>query len=141
MACQRIGRLAIVVIVFVAVGPLLGLVVFALGSGFVTVGNVRAPDASGLSDFAAVVAAMLLYGVAMAHWAGALSAAATGFLVACYAAWRGCVPLVVGGMAGLVGSIVGFADLLGTAVPVAGLTIAVHVLPAIACTRLTRRWQ
>ena len=143
---RRLSKFVVIVLVFAVVGPIIGLVIFALGSGILAFGVSTEPLTSRLDSSASTVLIVLLYGLFFAHWIGALAAVIAGVLVAWYASWRGSVPLGVGVIAGVV-SIVGSYPRLGSfawdniGAGLVMLILTVHVLPAIACTRLTRRWQ
>ena len=143
---RRLSKFVVIVLVFAVVGPIIGLVIFALGSGILAFGVSTEPLTSRLDSSASTVLIVLLYGLFFAHWIGALAAVIAGVLVAWYASWRGSVPLGVGVIAGVV-SIVGSYPRLGSlpgdniGAGLSMLILAVHVLPAIACTRLTRLWQ
>jgi hypothetical protein len=135
----RFADLALIVVVFVAVGPLVGMLATVPMS---LVGLLFSRWIEFATHFPAF---MLLYGWVFAHFVGWAPAALTGVLVALYA-WR-CrrVPLAVGAVAGLASSMIlsrwAPFDLKAEQVPIVVIWVATHVVAAIACTRLTRRWQ
>ncbi len=146
MTQARFGKLALIVLIFVIVGPIAGLAIFALGSGALAFGVSTGDLLSRLDASASTAVIVVLYGLFFAHWIGALAALIAGVLVAWYAARRGRVPLGVGAIAGVVSIVgsyprLGLFDWVNVGAGLALLIFAVHVLPAIACTRLTRRWQ
>jgi len=125
----------IIILIFAAVGPLVGLPIFGLG---IAVAALSPP----------MFVFFLLYGVLFAHLTGIIPAVIAGLLVASYAAWRGIVPAWYAALAGLIGT-AGIHDITGLLRengPELSRAIAV-LLPAtcigasLACTRLTRRWQ
>lgn len=126
---------AIIIALFVVVGPVIGLVTFATG---------MAIAAASFNIFAF----LLLYGLVFAHFAGALPALIAGIIVAVYAALRGPVPLIVGALAGLVGllGIHDIGDLLrNEGGDLQSVSVVLFPLTCIAassvCTVLTRHWQ
>ena len=96
MTWTRLSKLALIVLSFVAAGPLIGLVVLAIGGGILAFGVSIEEVQSRLDNSASTVLVVLLYGHFFAHWIGALAACIAGVLVAWYASWRGSVPLGVG---------------------------------------------
>lgn len=131
---------------FAILGPIIGLAVFALGSGGLTFAVSTEGIQQSLDGAASAAAIVLLYGLFFSHWVGAPAAIAAGLLVAGYSAWRGRTPLVFGALAGIVvaignGLLYGAAMLQNRNWGWVCVIAAVHVLPAIVCTRLTRRWQ
>ncbi len=146
MTWTRFGRLALIVLVFAIIGPIVGLVVFALGSGALTWAVSTEGFQQRMDGSASTTAIVLLYGLFLAHWIGAPAAISAGLLVVVYSAWRGRTPLVFGMIAGITvaianGLLYGAAMMQNRDWGWLCVIAAVHVLPAIVCTRLTRRWQ
>jgi hypothetical protein len=141
-----VGRFAVIVFVFAIIGPIVGLVVFALGSGALTFAVSTESIQKSLDGSASTATVVFLYGMFLAHWIGGPAAISAGLLVAGYSAWRGRSPFVFGVVAGITGAIAN-GLLYGAAMMQSRnwgwlcVIAAVHVLPAIVCTRLTRRWQ
>lgn len=136
MPSQKTVRNALaIVLTFVGLGPMIGLVVVALGFSSATL----SPP---------IFVFLLLYGVIFAHLMGALPALISGAMVAGYAGVRGRVPDWFALLAGVAG-LLGIHDVEGLLNPHDaqfgwGVTIVIPlscVIAAIACTRLTRRWQ
>lgn len=132
---------ASIVALFGIVGPVVGLLVFAAGMAL----------ASGSPS---VFVFLVLYGMLFAHVMGGVPALVAGATVAAYAAFRGPVPLLAGGIAGLAGlfgltGLYGIRNLVDLARDDAGavqsallpLFPAVCILASLACTLLTRPWQ
>lgn len=143
MTWRRLGQLALIMLVFVLAGPVIGLLVAAVTSGLAIAAS---GDPGGGMAFAAF---LLIYGWLFAHLVGLVPAAIAGAVVAAYAWLRGRVPLAIAAAAGVAG--MGQMVLrLGMPRPdwqesgmtvVAVIWLVVHVISAIACSRLTRRWQ
>ena len=143
MTKHRLGQLAAIVMVFVTVGPVIGLLAAAaLGGLAIAAGG----DPSGGGAFTVF---LLIYGLLFAHFVGIVPAAIAGTIVAGIAHWRGRVPLVAGALTGIAGMAL-MAQRHGVPQPswresspsaVAVIWLLAHVLAALACTRLTRRWQ
>lgn len=125
----------IIILIFAAVGPLIGLLIFGLG---IAVAALSPP----------MFVFFLVYGPLFAHLTGLIPAVIAGLLVASYAAWQGLVPAWYAALAGLVATagIHDIAGLLRENGPELSRAIAI-ILPttcigaSLACTRLTRRWQ
>ena len=139
MTLRRLGDFAVMMLVFVAAGPLIGLLA-AAGTSMAGLFFSRWAEFAG--HFPAF---MLLYGWVFAHFVGLAPAALAGAMVAAYAAWRGRVPLLAGAAAGLGSGILLNRltpfDPKAELAPIVFVWIATHVVAAVACTRLTRRWQ
>jgi hypothetical protein len=137
--------------VFISVGPLIGLVVCAIGLGLqielqLAMERHRSPQ---LGNVPLIIGIFMFFGIFLAHKIGMLAAAIAGLLVAGYSIFWNRVPLIFGGLAGAVSyaSTLAFPENIervmgkNPELSVTIVIIAVHILPAIACTRLTRRWQ
>ena len=145
MTLRRFADLLLIILVFIVAGPLLGVFIAAgLSSLGLTVAGWRG-FVRDLMPF------LMLYGWVMGLAIGAAPAALAGAIVAGYGWWRGRVPLAVGMLAGLMSAVI-FGAMLrrGAASPeqandgaalIALVWLAANVGAAIACTRLTRRWQ
>ncbi len=143
MTKRRLGQLAAIVLVFVTVGPVIGLLAAAALAGLAIAAGGDPGGGGAFTIF------LLIYGLLFAHFIGIVPAAMAGTIVAGVANWRGRVPLAFGAVAGIAG--MGLMA-LRSGVPqpswressttaVAVIWLLAHVLAALACTRLTRRWQ
>jgi hypothetical protein len=148
------GRGIMIVLIFVAAGPLIGL---ATLSGLLTIlassqESIRAMDKSvEPGDPAAFGLFILLYGVLFAHFFGALWAALAGFIVAVRAALWGPASIFEGvpiGVLTALASTVYFnvanleADgLERIQIQTAAGWALVHIVSTMACIWLTRGWQ
>lgn len=140
---QRALRIAAIVLVFVLVGPFIGL--FAFAAGIAIYGLMTTEPL----DMAAMAAATAIYGLFLAHFFGGVPALLTGIVVAAWTALRRRLISCVAG--GLVGGGVGalyFRVLLSgadgmTLEPMVAtvLVVMASVIAGAVCTRLTRRWQ
>jgi hypothetical protein len=145
MTLRRLIDLLLVVLVFIVMGPLIGLFIAAAMSSLgLTVAGWRG-FARDLMPF------LMLYGWVMGLAIGVAPAGLAGTIVAGYAGWRGRVPLAVGMLAGLVSAAI-FGAMLRRSVAspeqandgatvMAMIWLAANIGAAIACTWLTRRWQ
>lgn len=146
MSWRRLGDLALIMLVFVLVGPLVGLVVTALG-----IGSALAVGNGDLSGGGGITAFLLLYGFLFAHFVGVVPAIVSGLLVCAWAYSRGRVPIAVGALAGLASFALLNGSKFGPTPDPVGATSSeftmmavvggAHILAAVVCTRLTRRWQ
>jgi hypothetical protein len=149
------GRAAIIVLIFVAIGPLIGL---ATLSGLLStvaasqLGQVDVLDKSiETGDPAALGLFVMLYGLLFAHFLGAIWAAVAGAIVALRAHLWGPASIFEGVPVGVftaLASSVGWdlndlnASSLGQIETQAAAGWAlVHIVPAMVCIWLTRRWQ
>jgi hypothetical protein len=128
--------LAKIAAAFLAVGPLLGLSVFAIGVSFAS----RDPF---------VGLFFIIYGLLFAHFVGGGPALVAGVLVAILAWWRAeVVPVWLGAVAGLLTVPIIESprsllrpDAVAADQALAVLIVATPVLAAAGMTRLTRRWH
>jgi len=136
---MRVGQLVFIIVVFVILGPLIGLVIFSIMSEAYVLAIGTKPG-NGLFLF--------IPGLLFAHLVGAIPAAMAGLLVALIAAIRRNVPLWMGFGVGLVvGTILAayVQSLPSRGEPLStqallGFTFLCAVASAV-CTYLTRRWQ
>ncbi len=143
---RRFLELALIFGVFIVVGPLVGLLIFAIAGGVATIAGVVPTD---LTSALSVTAFLLLYGTGLAHMAGLVPAGIAGFMVAGYAGCWGRVPLIAGALAGAAGmsgaylrsGIGAMMEQTGELGSLGLLLILTHILAAVGCTMLTRRWQ
>lgn len=149
------GRALMIILVFVIIGPLIGLVA---ASALLTMAtsvqreSVAVLDKSvETADPAAFGLLILVYGLLFAHFIGAMWAALAGGIVALRAALWGPASVFEGvpigaftALASIVyfqGSEIDAGSLERIEVQVAAGWALVHIIPAMTCIGLTRRWQ
>jgi hypothetical protein len=139
---RRIKDLAVIVIVFVLVGPLVGLAVYSA----LAFGTFWAD--SGLSYALQMTALGIFFGLPRAHVWGAPYALAAGLVVAAVSALRGAMPvsgpLVVGALTWGTQVVVNAQQipLLGQEIHnVYRIWLPIHIVSAIVCWWLTRSRQ
>jgi hypothetical protein len=143
------GRALMIVLIFVAAGPLIGLV--TLSSLLSVFAAAQMDPAEPKGDAAAFGAFVMLYGVLFAHFFGAIWAALAGALVALRAHLWGPASVFEGvpiGAFTALASLVAWdgKDLDGSSLgqieaqAAAGWAL-VHIMPTMVCIWLTRRWQ
>lgn len=93
------------VLLFVAIGPLIGLVVFALGMSLISFGKEPIREAWWVGAF------LMLYGLFFAHFLGVASAAVAGIAAVLIASSLGRAPAWIGLASGIIAF--GFAWLVG----------------------------
>lgn len=144
----RLIRSALAIVVFVAVGPIIGLLVFAFGFG-------AGIALSGKEGGAAVALFLLLYGWLFAHYFGALWALLAGLAATILAATTRRTSLWIGPVSGAVSlagaAVAGQASFPSPPSPPEGavfdgfdynlllLITLVHVISATLCWAMTRR--
>lgn len=133
-------------LVFGALGPLIGLVVFAVGISLITVAGGQ-PDGIWLAPF------FLLYGFLFAHLVGlpwALVAGVAAFMLSLFAGARSWIGVASGGVSFAIAAAGGFVELpsgpdtaVGATIDTfgttfAGLMAAVHVVSGCICWLIAR---
>lgn len=133
-----IRRILWVLLVFALLGPLIGLVVFALGAGALAV-------AAGKPDGAALAPFFLIYGLPFAHFFGlpwaliaGLAAALLGLMRSSSAGWIGLAGGSISFMAYMLGSNGAAREAFGPGFVY--LALVVHVIPAVLCWWIVSRW-
>jgi hypothetical protein len=142
------GRAIMIVLIFVAAGPLIGLATLSSLLAAFAAARVE-PHETG--DAAAFGALILMYGVLFAHFLGAIWAAIAGLIVALRASLWGPASIFEGvpiGTFTALASIVFWdihevepGELAKIEVPIAAGWALVHIVPTMTCIWLTRGWQ
>lgn len=138
-----------ILLVFAAIGPLIGLVVFSFGMGGLALAN-GAADGAWLTPF------FLLYGLIFAHYIGLPSALVAGAATALLGRLQPHLPLWIGTVGGLVSFALAYAggaaflppqtdaSILDSLRGIPGgftvVVLLVHVLAALTSWGIARRW-
>lgn len=133
---RKLGNGVMIILITALAGPLVGLVVFAVGFGL------------GHGSLLTILS-LLIYGLFFAHFMGGVQALLTGLTVALTAAWtQRAVPWWVGAISGLAAGIMiiqpqNFLDYeAGDDGPlVAAIMVITHLVAGGTTTWMTRPWQ
>jgi hypothetical protein len=149
------GRALMIVLIFVVVGPLIGLVTLSTLLTVFAAAQLETAEAiakeHSARDAAALGLFVMIYGVLFAHFVGALWAAVAGALVALRSQLWGPGSIFEGVPIGVLTALASlvtwdFKDINSSSLgeiegPAMAGWILVHVVPAAVCIWLTRRWQ
>lgn len=130
-----------IVAIFVAIGPLVGLLAFGVAMALRALAHGQGTDSFYLVPF------FLIYGLLFAHFVGGVVAAAAGVAIATLARWRGTVTArmaaLVGAAAWLAWNSFNHGRLATQPVPADDLSremLAVMLAATLACWRLCVAW-